>query len=1450
MNEIPSSGIIISGIDESQQIEKYINKMYPAVYVADEDRTKKINEAKEIFKKALESEKDESNRKILSGIIENLEKAEEREKEENTHYGQFQIYNLYKKPNAADNPKGSFFGLDDFQIKGLKDAHILIFNPKNQKKPSASKDTIFEKALLVLFPSVSAADINEIIGCDIDKIFPNALVIGFNCANDKLDETVFNLISRFIFQSKDKDKDIDVYSSDIQYFLYSDTLSKLSDLNNGSVFFMHHKDLAEGDILKTAQTDYYQDMSLCIKDVVSKWEKRKIPYSTKSHTIIQNKAQIEAIKELIDTNAKKYGRFYNNALFSQVGAISKNCILWSFKNKAHYSIVDTFEEMLKSNSALLFARNMIAVDCSGFALPLLYESISELRKSGNYSEILDYLDPDDNGWGVKSHDARAIKDKCSLVVRSIWSVRPGDIMRTVENGDGAGFHIRLVTDVEQESADKITIRTAEATSMYNGIAERSYVIEYREGKTNVKCIVGDKESKDSSNYKILKSKITSISCSDKDEEGKTLKYSWNKATYLGNNLFIEKSTGKKEDLNLVALKEDSDGFDHIVEPLIESYPFRSYYFRRSKLLNLLFNNVFDANYVPQISEDANNAQSFSWDKFQKSAEEMLKFYSHIIELSNLYNKILETDIAKSSTFTKFALGFQKNTKKIEDFKLITTQTPKEIEAVHPQLLDLIYDNTDKTIPKMMALIHKDIFCSTYDKYYIEEAYKLLNLYHTIDRIERINTEIKIEYNRILSIVIKDKVYESKNGFIKYQNNEEETAISKKVQFESLMKDYLYLSDEDIEGLLNHIKDLLGRTTEFSLYERVNQYSYLINNLTKYYDKIISIKEEIKYKSGLFSILAFGFDFTSIIEYEKELFKNATKDGDNIKLALTIAVSLATGIFGPGAVLAQMGIDAVISLAFDILDEMGKDKEYRNWGQVGVNLIITVCFSYAGNSVGKLIGAAAFSKMLTSSLSKFKSLFKPFNGLDDIMKLAKNSANKNFDDFVKQWLSYKGNIDDLFNVFIKNLDQLRNSPLYKKFCEDYVKAVKEELEKVVEKNSSNLELQQLLNTKKQLEFAINKNHEALRDSFEKGIKKMQDQLDANESYCKQLALEEQLTKVQNFGELPLAKQQEFLSEMMENASKNIDELTKIGSNEIKVVPGESIINESFSKIKTKIKNEFDIDMLDFNSLSELKATDPAKYQKFIETVKQEFDALPETFNNIEKNYLKSYNSTAKVLNYIDKFNTVASVFIYNFVVSDLIKLPNGDTFSIPEDCTIATYLDDCYESFKNSIDTEIKADDMNSLIDIIHKSAPVAYYKGDKIENGISIIDYNDAMIDLDLFKKYYGTDALGNHMKTVTAVMLAETMIKDKVSYSDGKDKKVVESSKIFTDNYMSKSNEFKNDLRDLLYQKGVRAGATQTSYLFSNISKEEQPYDYPGFAKNLYQSGYFTYQDCIKLMP
>lgn len=901
--------------------------------------------------------------------------------------------------------------------KKLASADILVFVSSDSpiSRPGSVINSIknigFTNTRLVIFANSYNGSLNlgfeEFYQNNLTELFPNALILGFGKNNSAQLSAVIELINSecvLNFVSSAENKDV---ATIIEDKVFINLLSQ----SNSSDFFWCNKDYVGGDILKTYDLDKYSFLTKKLSDVVKSWWNYKdiIPYVINYKELTGN--ELEIVNKIISEDKS----FYNNAVL--VTKDGKKCI----QGKVHYSFVDKYIEA-KYNSSKSDIKNIlkeshVGVDCSGLVSPLLYETVEEIKKDKNYKEIVKSLDHSNPKWGIKRHDAIVIKEKGSIIVRSVKNVRPGDIMRTTEsrsNGD-VGFHIKLVIDVKHGEDGSVSIFTIESTSTkYNGLLKKQYLFTPNKDNSfdlEVFNYEGEKYKKESKEYSLVKTQLCEINKSG-DQYSYTTRFS--KINMVVNTTHIADG----DYLTLLSRENDSVGFDHIICDFDKKLPFRSYYFRRPKFLQSFIANV-NSDDKPIVDEqsqtpDSDSVSALPTDKVEQAKKvaahtiqvikDNIYQYKVIRHISNLVLPSYEKDEAENGTVYKIISCINYGKKRLDDYM----KRMRDIEAGY------ITDETKypkdfltgyKTDEEILEYAHYEIFGVKYNKELVKKANELFITYLVLYKSFELGNELKIRQSKI-DAKYSDAIYlaetlrkDTRNTDVYLENirNAELTLNNDYKELFDIVPCNFYDTCVIYDTKLK-CKPVIGEYTAFLLSEEMETYRKKLIN-----------------KAGILSLQAFGYDYCSIIEYEKEIVDDVKWWADLTKTGICLAVALATGGLG-GTLLVQASIDAATTFAIDLVDSFGKPKVTAQ--EVGLDALDGIIAGVFSFGTGKFLQSSimrAFKNYLVTVKPKIINIFKKrifTNTFDSESINLVKSTQKELSEGVEQVGKIVGNMEDV------------------------------------------------------------------------------------------------------------------------------------------------------------------------------------------------------------------------------------------------------------------------------------------------------------------------------------------------------------------------------------------------------------------------------------------------------
>ncbi len=799
----------------------------------------------------------------------------------------------------SQNTGIAFGGLTGDKAEQLKECDVLIFrlDDKQLKKLSDTGES-FKQARLVIFSCSCRRGTPKDSVCNIDfkNVFPNAFVLGFWCNKLKKEcENVLKLITNpkiisIIFKNT-------LSYEDFSEFSYCDEFSELTNSSISLHHFFYHKEYTGGHLLATYELGDYAYLVNCLESTAEKWKKYKgiIPFICGIYPISEdvNPTIVKKIQE-------ETGKFYNNSILRKTGCKEENgkeAFLYSVQGKAHYSFFKHYPQKAKATySKEWYKVHNLGVDCSGFVSPFLYESVEafkKLIKNNTDGSVLQGLDASNNMWGIKMHDATILKNKGSVIVDSIKEVRPGDIMRTTENGDNTGFHIRVVTNVKHDSDGKIHIYTIESSSGYNGIVEKQFTFTPEGNSYLVGVAV---ENKSLSGYKIVRNQITNIS--------KTANhYNYHTQNYIGKVEVSVSNSASAKEMESIATKNVGDGFDHIVEPKDQKYPLRSYYFRRPKYVHALMSYkntdpLFFENLDERIilNEESLKVLDYAISAFETENK-------IIFDITDQYNEIYENDKKGLGLFDEFFFEMCGYKNELENFKTAVNKYKKGVYKEKSDILEHIMDYMTENRSsigelEIKSFIHKSIFNAEYE----------------VEEIKKVN-------RRLLTFLGVKRMCEYREYLIK----EKHSCYILEVGTNGLMPPPKY----DIDRLRILAENAYGIELE-----GLTEVDYLkiidkkINDLKVYTDKY----ESYRALASISSLRVYHFDYAYLIDKEQEYIGDSKFFATITKLALSIFVGTITGGLAGNFLLAQMAIDAGVTFVLDYIDKSNKktwdDQDYE------------------------------------------------------------------------------------------------------------------------------------------------------------------------------------------------------------------------------------------------------------------------------------------------------------------------------------------------------------------------------------------------------------------------------------------------------------------------------------------------------------------------------------------
>lgn len=1009
----------------------------------------------------------------------------------------FNVKNIKIKKDIKTNP-ALFLGLTEEEIDTFKSADIIILSVNNDCLNTIGEVSFcWDNAKLVV---LVCSDKNVLVcsnpdgiknfcKLDFDKIFPNAVVVGL-CPHDekmalkKIITAVTNpdLAEFLIVNTKNICND----NYDTSAVWENTHLSSLMAVASCYQYFIYHNDSKDYP-LSTYNLAEYKAFTMCLNNVGDLWlHHSNIPYVCGKYEVSDDDAK--DIKAAVN-NAKTYNGYVCITSLQTSDNICKNYI----QGKIHYSLIDKYQEKKRCNfEKKYYDEKHIGVDCSGFVTPFLHESISQYKNSIDLNT--DHTDPNTsllaynrmkrlNGykdfWGLNTHDATIVKEKGSIIVPTIEQVRPGDIMRTVEdsNVNGIRFHIRVVSKVEHISSDnetnKIRIYTIESSSanQNNGIVKKIYEFEKTNESYNLTVyqVNDNKETKMDGEFKLIRNPVVSIIGYWFDN-----KIICQKQEMICNKSVIIKSEEEKG----LSRENSGEGFDHVVEPLLTKFPLRSYYFRRPKYIQALMNlaDVAPLDYKESIS---GIVEDFIIDEetfkiVEYSMNELLSEYNNVFgEIDNFTQKYKEDLNSINNIALKFLDTFYNYKDELDLFQKTVESYKENKNNVESKVFNevknyLKQNQSNITVDKLKAIIHKSIFKVEYDK----ESLKLANTYlHTFlyikgmcdyqkslqQQFEQCNektpsyygfdkdTNYELWLQTTLSEMKKELAvslgYDEVRYALQYielknkskivelaENNGWEEVDSAKFFLFNLLTDkekiieiakylgwdeslcafwYIHFSEEDIncvedsnmvkcakdngweetEDALEYIdsytqNEILNCAKNFGWNKQKEAYQFLIENENqKSKDIIINqatelgwnslnsssdyIEQEInklavyadnykKYRNvaSIYCLKAYNFDFAHFLDKEDEYFEIANKEAEIAKLVLSVLVGVLTGGLAGECLLAQMAIDASVTLAMDLYDKSNNGFTSEELKETTIDTILAAAVTFGVGGISR------------------------------------------------------------------------------------------------------------------------------------------------------------------------------------------------------------------------------------------------------------------------------------------------------------------------------------------------------------------------------------------------------------------------------------------------------------------------------------------------------------------
>lgn len=861
------------------------------------------------------------------------------------------IEKLYGNTTIKDNPS---------ILTKFSDADIIILSIDfgDIIKIKNNGRQLFPKAKLVLLicskNKANQTAIEEFSKLDFSCLVPNALVIGclLNNVEKEIDSIIDIVTDTKLIGSL-------IHEGPIYYTLENERIFSLLNATTTTKYFLYHKDYNEEEPFKNYESENCAIFVQAMNNVAGRWMRNDlIPYVCGVYPLPNELASLNGSGKITDkiyTAAFKMrlAGFYNDAILKAVGTNAENGKpLYGIQGKIHYSFIDIFKE--KTNISLtkadLKAAN-VGVDCSGFASPFLYEAIKSIKDDNNitYDSPFQY----DNMMGIKMHDATIIKERGSFIVSSIDQVLPGDIMRTIEDGNGVGFHIRVVYNVEDTNTEK-KIYTIESTSKFNGITKKVYKYNLSNNAISVYRILnGDKEEKIKEEFSLIESPIIAICGQDKKKN-----YTYHVQEKNGAQIIHLKITTGRSNLKQLA-RHSSTGFDHIVESTEgDKYPFRAYYFRRPKYIH----NFFLSLNLPELIKENKEIQDYNQrvkDCAILTRKAIQTFENDIRFIHDFYDEFInnyEGDLSQVDTFSYAIAFYWGRINQLARFKSTISKIECNLRYSDKEksCFDFIFqlsENLSCSLTQEIALeaIYKDLFYKMfgiqYDKDAVENAVKYMEMYLTIfsayKMVKHIQKKIKDASENSYYISSVDGIITSDH----YVKSEE--AIVTPI-FKELLA--------ELKG--KKVSQISGSTSE-NLKE-INSYLKLYSSVGN--EELLKLYE---YKCAYYCIKAFGFNYGSIISYEQTTFEYAHIWGELLKFALLTGTGILLGGFSP---LVQVLVDFGLSNFIDVTDTLVSGKK-RTAGEWAMNIALNAVQSVVFVGVPSVISTKKYLKLTQKNFNK-------------------------------------------------------------------------------------------------------------------------------------------------------------------------------------------------------------------------------------------------------------------------------------------------------------------------------------------------------------------------------------------------------------------------------------------------------------------------------------------------